>query len=59
MSGAQVVGWWFNPRNGTAQSAGEFPTNKSVQLDPPGEGDWALVIDDAAQALPAPSASFL
>ncbi|MBI1881524.1 MAG: glycoside hydrolase family 140 protein [Chloroflexi bacterium] len=57
VSGEQAVGWWFNPRTGAAQPAGEFPTRGQVQLAPPGEDDWALIMDDAAQDLPAPGES--
>jgi hypothetical protein len=35
---------WFDPRSGVSQSGGKFPTTGSVELTPPGEGDWGLVI---------------
>ena len=46
--------WWFNPRTGKAQAVGEFPTSGSREFGPPAEGDWVLVLDDAARKLPAP-----
>jgi hypothetical protein len=57
ISGESARGWWFNPRTGEAQQAGEFPTRDQIQLTPPTEGDWALVLDDAARNLPAPGRS--
>jgi hypothetical protein len=48
------VAWWFDPRNGEAQPAGEFPTNGSQEFAPPTDGDWVLVLDDAERGYPAP-----
>lgn len=56
MNGKRIRGWWFDPRTGKTQTAGEFPAAKPVRLSPPGAGDWALVLDDAALDLPAPGA---
>jgi hypothetical protein len=54
ISGKMANGWWFNPRTGKSDSAGTFPTSGKKQFDPPGEGDWVLVLDDSAQSLTAP-----
>jgi hypothetical protein len=54
LSGKQVHGWWFNPRDGTATSIGYFPTGAVQQFRPPSEGDWALVLDNADTKLDAP-----
>jgi Protein of unknown function (DUF4038)/Putative collagen-binding domain of a collagenase len=54
VSGANTRAWWFDPRNGKAFAAGEFPASGSHEFSPPGEGDWVLVLDDAAKQLPAP-----
>lgn len=54
VSGKQAKAWWFNPRTGKSESAGEFPTSGKRQFTPPGEGDWVLVLDDAARNLTAP-----
>jgi hypothetical protein len=51
---ALVRGWWYSPRTGTAELAGDYAGGGSLELAPPGEGDWVLVIDDAARGLPAP-----
>jgi len=57
LSGALVRAWWYNPRTGVAELAGDYAGGSSLELAPPGEGDWALAIDDAAQRLPAPGGS--
>ncbi|MFA5264260.1 MAG: DUF4038 domain-containing protein, partial [Opitutaceae bacterium] len=54
MPKGQARAWWFNPRDGKATEAGTFPTDGVKQFTPPGDGDWALVLDDAALQLPAP-----
>lgn len=54
MSSAQVRGWWFNPRTGESTPAGDYPTNGPVHLTPPGEGDWAIVLDDIEKQFAAP-----
>ena len=59
ISGSQAKVWWFNPRTGSATASGEFPTQGSREFTPPAEGDWVLVIDDAARNLPAPGATAL
>ena len=52
--GTRVAAWWFDPRTGTAQGAGEFPTGSSREFAPPGEGDWVLVLDDATRGYGPP-----
>ena len=59
IAGSQAKVWWFNPRTGSATASGEFPTHGSRDFTPPAEGDWVLVIDDAAGKLPAPGATVL
>ncbi len=54
VAGAKAKAWWFNPRTGASNSAGEFPTHGKRQFDPPADGDWVLVLDDASRKLPAP-----
>jgi hypothetical protein len=54
LAGERVSGWWFNPRTGESENAGEFSTHGPFHLDPPGDGDWALVLDDHALHLPPP-----
>jgi hypothetical protein len=57
ITGAKVRAWWFNPRDGKATGAGEFPNTGERSFTPPNAGealDWVLVLDDAAQLYPAP-----
>ena len=54
VAGKSAKVWWFNPRAGDAQPAGEFPTKGKQDFTPPGDGDWLLVLDDASRNLSAP-----
>ncbi len=54
MPAGSADAWWFNPRTGAATKIRTFATGAPQTFTPPGEGDWALVLDDAAQRLPAP-----
>jgi hypothetical protein len=57
ISGAKVKAWWFNPRDGKATPAGEFPNAGEREFTPPMKGenlDWVLVLDDAAKNFPPP-----
>ena len=47
ISGAIVTASWFNPRTGEATSAGSIAAKKRHNFEPPTDGDWVLVIDDA------------
>ena len=47
ISGTNANVWWFNPRNGNAQSAGTVATSGSHQFTPPTNDDWLLVLDNA------------
>ena len=47
ISGTNANVWWFNPRNGNAQSAGTVATTGSHQFTPPTNDDWLLVLDNA------------
>ena len=57
IAGAKVKAWWFNPRDGSAKPAGEFPNTGTCEFTPPDHGemlDWVLVLDDAAKDYPRP-----
>lgn len=54
ISGTRVKVWWFDPGTGCARPAGDFENRGLRIFKPPLEGDWVLVIDDAAKNLPAP-----
>jgi Protein of unknown function (DUF4038)/Putative collagen-binding domain of a collagenase len=55
LSGKEANATWFNPRTGKSDPAGQFPTGGKHQFTPPGDGDWVLLLDDAARKLPAPA----
>jgi len=46
---SQVKAWWFDPRTGKSSAVGGFPTTGARGFTPPAEGDWVLVLDDAAR----------
>lgn len=55
ISGPAKQAWWFNPRSGKAASAGRFLDAKRQDFTPPeADGDWVLVVDDAAKNYPVP-----
>jgi hypothetical protein len=54
MCGDAARAWWFDPRTGEAHPAGVFPLSGSRDFTPPGDGDWALVLDDAGRGYPPP-----
>ena len=60
IQGPSVKAWWFNPRDGSAQSIGTFPNEGERTFTPPNPGemvDWVLVLDDASKNYPAPGSS--
>jgi len=54
VSGTKAVAWWFNPRTGQVIEKGKFPTSGKREFSPESEGDWVLVLDDAASNLTRP-----
>jgi hypothetical protein len=57
LRGANMMGWWFNPRTGAAMLIGTFPNTGDRAFTPPDAGelmDWILVLDDATAGYPAP-----
>jgi hypothetical protein len=57
VAGSQVKAWWFDPKSGKAADAGTFLARGTREFTPPKEGDWVLVLDDAARQLPPPGAA--
>jgi hypothetical protein len=57
VSGKEAKAWWFDPRTGKSVSIGTVPTLGKHKFDPPGEGDWVLLLDDANRGLRAPGKS--
>jgi len=58
LSGAKLQPWWWDPRTGQARREAAFPRADELRrFTPPANGpgqDWALILDDAAKAYPAP-----
>lgn len=60
IQGPSVKAWWFNPRDGSAQSNGTYSNEGERTFTPPNPGemtDWVLVLDDTSKNYPAPGAS--
>lgn len=54
---ARLKAWWYNPRTGSSQPAGEYDNSAPRAFTCPSEGfgsDWTLVLDDVARNFPAP-----
>jgi hypothetical protein len=57
ISGKRLKGYWYNPRNGKALTAGNFANQQTQKFTPPTQGtanDWVLVLDDAVKNFPIP-----
>lgn len=59
LAGPAVKAWWFDPREGGANPAGDFKNTATQEFIPPapkaGEADdWVLVLDDASRNFPPP-----
>ncbi len=47
LSGNQLQAWWFDPRQGTAQSAGKYDRNRNLTFNTPSpQDDWILILDN-------------
>jgi hypothetical protein len=60
LSGSRIKATWFNPRDGTTRSIGEFSNTGERTFTPPDPGellDWVLVLDDASKNYPAPGSA--
>ncbi|GIX04357.1 MAG: hypothetical protein KatS3mg114_0226 [Planctomycetaceae bacterium] len=57
LTGEDLVGWWFNPRDGRAERIGVLRREAEARFVPPALGellDWVLVLDDAREQFPPP-----
>jgi hypothetical protein len=60
LSGAHIKVWWFDPRDGGANPAGERDAKGAQDFTPPAPAkpgdanDWVLVLDDASKQFPPP-----
>jgi hypothetical protein len=55
LSGEKIIAWWINPRTGEARQIGEFTDKKPQAFEPLANGDWVLLLDDAARHFPKPA----
>src|SRR5688572_18379949 len=57
ISAESVRASWFNPRTGTSQEIGTFPSAEAREFTSPSEGfgsDWVLVLDDVSRNFSTP-----
>lgn len=59
ITGTQVKAWWFNPNPDSPGTSliGTYPTTGPQSFTPASNGDWVLVIDNAALNLTAPGSN--
>jgi hypothetical protein len=59
ITGKDVKGWWYDPREGTWREIGVYSNTGVRQFTPPSQGDhsdWVLVLDDAGKGYPTEQA---
>jgi hypothetical protein len=49
LAGTALRGSWFEPRTGEATTIGPFPREGVRSFQPPADGDWLLVLEDASK----------
>ena len=54
LSGEKLRGYWYDPRTGQSKEIGMIERKGLREFKAPAEGDWILVLDDAARNRPAP-----
>jgi len=60
LTGMKLKAYWYDPREGGANPAGEFENTGIAEFVPPAAAkagdpnDWVLVVDDVAKQFPAP-----
>jgi hypothetical protein len=54
LRGPSLAGFWFDPRTGASTAIPPCPRTGTRAFEPPAEGDWVLVLDDASRGRPAP-----
>jgi hypothetical protein len=57
LSGSQLIGYWYNPKNGEVKDAGSFENKGTKLMAPPTTGygqDWVLILDDVSKKYPKP-----
>ena len=57
ISGKELKGYWYNPRDGKSTEIGTFKNSGESIFTPPGKGwdeDWVLILDDSTKSYPTP-----
>ncbi len=57
LAGPSVRATWFDPHAGVNTLVGEFKKKEHHTFTPPGDGDWALVLDNTKETFQAPGMS--
>jgi hypothetical protein len=59
LTGKNISGYWYNPREGSTVPIEEFSNNGKIKaFVPPSSGDmtdWVLVLDDKEKGYPDPA----
>jgi hypothetical protein len=62
ISGKQVKGYWYEPREGTTKEIDTFENTGTQEFIPPSKGlghDWILILDDAEKKFKEPGKHWL
>jgi hypothetical protein len=54
LTGTKLVAWWYDPRTGEARPFDRLAKCDTHEFTAPDNGDWVLVLDDAAKNYAAP-----
>ena len=54
INGTKVKASWFNPRTGGVTRIGDYANQEWRTFEPPGDGDWVLLLDNAAKGFLLP-----
>ncbi len=54
LTGARLIAWWYDPRTGEARPFDRLAKADTHEFTTPDNGDWVLVLDDAAKKYAAP-----
>jgi hypothetical protein len=54
INGKKAICWWYDPSTGNAYKVATFNSKGYREFTPPHDGDWVLVIDNAAKKFSEP-----
>ena len=58
ITGKELLGYWYDPKNGQVKEAGKFSNKGRQEFTPPSSGygkDWVLILDDASKDYQVPA----